>query len=317
MATAKVSELYIPVVSGVGLLPLTPTRYIRMTGIPSDLDIDAFMASINSSGAFGGMKVVYWNGGRFIVIRPGPPICAPGLKTIVIKPRLGAGGTDTDSTSHQREGRLYQELFSAGLSCPAAAISWVVTLGGVAAVPLTGGASTFVSILGYGAAVASTVQCGNSLYRAFNEATEAYSENDRLDSEQWYVTTAMVLDAASLLGVAAAVGTTLRTVVTLMKSTGRPALQVVRGLSRPEGTRLARDLIRAQHPGISNKALKAFVRAGRYPKRYLPVQISSTVRTRLQDALGAALGFTGSATGGLVRSGAGYVAGIVEGIETF
>ncbi|MDD9942008.1 MAG: hypothetical protein OXU20_13265 [Myxococcales bacterium] len=75
---------------------------------------------------------------------------------------------------------------------------------------------------------------------------------------------------------------------------------VLKGLSRQERKRLTEELIHAHNPGISHSALKAMVRAGAFPKRYTSLQISEGVRNQLADALGAALSFTGSGTGGLL-----------------
>ena len=171
-------------------------------------------------------------------------------------------------------------------------------------------------MLGWGAAVAASGQCANSFVRIASEAGDP-GLNDWLDREQWYIATAYALDTISVFGAAAATGTTLKMALALRKSTGKSMLQILKGLSRQERKHLAEELVRAENPGISNSKVKALVRTGVYPKRFRPKTISDAVVRQLKDALGAGLGFTGSATGGVVRQGGAYAVGLVESFEAY
>jgi DNA-binding transcriptional MerR regulator len=53
---------------------------------------------------------------------------------------------------------------------------------------------------------------------------------------------------------------------------------VVKSYPRQDRARLTELIIRAQNPGISNKEIKALIRAGLYPKRFPtgPVQVELT-----------------------------------------
>lgn len=288
-----------------------------MTGIPKELDTQALLSSINRSGSLSGMRVVYWDGMRYIVIRPGPPLCAEGLKTIVIKRDTGQQALQSAETARSRDGRLYADLLSVGLSCPAMVLSWVVVGGSAAAVPITGGASTFIAYLGLGAMAASGGQCLISLSRSGAGIAGWHDELDNVDNSWWYPALAAALDAVSLAGAVSATATSLRMVIALRRSTGNSALQALKSLSRPQARQVAEDIIRTKNPGISNQELKKLIRAGIFPKRYPRVEISGAIRLQLKDALGAALGFTGSATGGLVRRGGGYVAGLAQAFDTY
>jgi CheY-like chemotaxis protein len=95
----------------------------------------------------------------------------------------------------------------------------------------------------------------------------------------------------------------------------RLPLQVLQGLSRQQRKQLAEEVIRDALPGISGGELKALVRAGVYPKRYSPAQISATVYNQLRDAAGAAITFAGSAVSGVVREAANLTLGYARSLE--
>lgn len=281
-----------------------------MTGNPRELDTRAFLAALNRSGELSGMRVVYYDGGRLTVLREGPPVCAPGLRTVVLHRR-----TRPERTSGE-EG-LYRELLGGALSCSAAALSTTVVVAGIGATPITGGLSTTVAVLGWAAAGASFIQCGNSLVRVANEMWGEAGANDALDRQEWYSATSIALDTLSVFGAAAAGATTIKMALALRRSTGQSMVSVLKGLSRQQRKRIAEDLVRVENPGISNKMLKAMVRAGAYPRRFRQLDVSRAVRSQLKDALSAALGFTGSATGGVVRRGGEYMVSIAEGFRPY
>ena len=93
---------------------------------------------------------------------------------------------------------------------------------------------------------------------------------------------------------------------------GRSFASVLKSLSRAERRRLTEEMIRVQNPGISNSALKAFVRAGVYPKRYTASAIRDGVKRQLLDALGATFSFAGSLAGGVSRR---FAVGVVEAVQ--
>lgn len=237
-------------------------------------------------------------------IRPHPPICQPNYLSVVIR---AVRPEDTAKISHptpnarQENSRFYGELMSASLSCGAAVLSWVVFGGSSAVVPLTGGASTALSVLTFGAATASSAQCSVSVFRLWHETSFGDPETNRwLDSQEWYVHTSTALDVLSVAGATAAAGITLKMALQLRKS-GTPINQVLKGLTRQQRKALTEDIIRVNNPGISNRALKALVASGTYPKRFGKAELSNTVRLQLKDAIGATLSLAGSATSGVIR----------------
>ncbi|MFK5947349.1 MAG: hypothetical protein QM500_01100 [Methylococcales bacterium] len=123
----------------------------------------------------------------------------------------------------------------------------------------------------------------------------------------------------SIAGGVASASATLKTVLNL-RNTGTPIKKALEGLSRQERKRLTEELIRHSNPKISNKALKALVAAGKYPKRFTSFEISQSIRLQLKDAIGATLSFTGSATSGIIRDPSRikqFVVGVLEEFESY
>jgi hypothetical protein len=277
---------------------------------------------IDSINEYRGVRVVFYDGKKIHELRPHPPICAANRRTVVIRPlsKQEKEVVTHGTLSKQDDDRFYSELLSSGLSCGAAVLSWVVVGGSSAAIPVSGGTSTAITVLAYSAATASSLQCANSGYRLFNESDLGdNSVNAWLDSQDWYVHTTTALDIISVVGGVSSAGATLKTVINLRKA-GTPMKEVLKGLSRQERKRLTEEIIRAHNPGISNKVLKALVAAGKYPKRYSKLEVSSSVRLQLKDAIAATLSFSGSATGGIVRNPErimDFIVGIYNEIETY
>lgn len=170
---------------------------------------------------FKSVRVVYFNGYSFIELRPHPPLCMNKKLTIIIRP---TENNDVEKITHPRlnkqdDSRFYSELLSTGLSCGAAVLSWIVVGGSSAAIPVSGGTSTAITVLAYGAATASSLQCANSSYRLFNETDYGdNSVNTWLDSQEWYTHTSTALDVISLAGGLASAGATLKTILNLKKA---------------------------------------------------------------------------------------------------
>jgi len=283
------------------------------TKIPKDLDIDKFIRSIDENVELKGLRVVFFDGQQMEVLREGPPVCDPDLMTIVIRIQMEQPTLHSAEAAQGRDGRFYSELLGGVLNCSAAAIGWAVVGSSSAAAPVTGGSSTFIAVLAWSATAASSVQCGNSAYRLYNEVANPKG-NEWIDSQEWYTTTETVLDVLSVLGAAASAGATIKMAIALRRSTGKTMLAVLKGLTRSQRKLLAEEIIRAENPGISNSSLKMMVSAGTYPKRFTNLQISTAVRHQLKDALGAAISFTGSASSGAVKK---LVVGVAKSFETY
>jgi hypothetical protein len=274
--------------------------------LPKKFDHRKFLAVIDQNVELRGMRVVLYDGAKMRVLREGPPICEPGLKSIVIKPDVGETALQSPSAAQARESHLYLELISGAMGCTGAVVSWMVVLGGSGAAPITGGTSMLVAGLAWTGAVSGTLQCGNSMVRIYGELADG-DLLSALDSNEWYTGTVRAMDGISLVGAGVGAFATVRMVYALRATTGKTMAEVLKGLSRQERKKLAEELIRRENPSISNSALKALVAAGKYPKRFSMQSVSQAVRNQLKDALNAALGISGSAMSGLIREGGNYV----------
>lgn len=218
----------------------------------------------------------------------------------------------TELKVRERESKLLLEASAAALSCGAAALSWIVVVGSVASVPISGGTSAGITYLTGAAAIATTGQCVNGTVRTAMEAGSPESL-DALDSEDWYRHTSQAMDVLSLAGAAVAVGATIKSVSVLRSSTGKSYREVLSGLNRQERKKLTEEIVRANHPGVSNRILKEMIRKGAYPKRYSQPEISQSLRLRIKDSVSSSLSFSGSFVSGSMRS---LAVGLYESVDT-
>lgn len=283
---------------------------------PLNIDLPAFYAVLDKQPDLKGVRVVYFDGVRMHVLRDGPPYCGMGQQAVVIREGIEEPALVEPKVAETRDGKMLSELLNVGLSCGSAALAWVVMLGAKGAAPITGGTSLFLVYLGWGATAAATAQCASGAHRVYAEYDDPQGL-DVLDSDVWYQRAALALDAISLAGAAVATAATLRLALSLRATTGKSMVQVLKGLSRQERLRLAKEAIRIERPGISNGQLKELVKAGMFPKRFTPLEVSTTVRNQLKDAASAALTYSGSALSGALRQGGELVFGIASAVETY
>jgi hypothetical protein len=192
-----------------------------------------------------------------------------------------------------RESKLVGEIINASLSCSAAIFGWVVVLGSLTVVPITGGASAAVTYIGGTVAIASSLQCINGSVRSYGENFNP-EWLDGLDNQEWYQNITKALDWISLGGAAVSGAYTIKAVLTLSMTTGQSIPTILKGLNRQERLRLTREVNRLNIPNVSNKAFKQLVSAGKATRRYSQQQISNAIMLQMKDALGASLSVAGS-----------------------
>lgn len=93
----------------------------------------------------------------------------------------------------------------------------------------------------------------------------------------------------------------MQAVRAIKQVSNRSFAEILKGMTRAERKRLAKELIRMQKPGISNGAMKSLIRAGNFPARFSLAQISKALFDQLRDAISATLAFAGSAVSGDVK----------------
>ena len=267
---------------------------------PTAQELHDFYLQLDQIDELAGSGVAYIGDGQCILLRT--PRHSSGLKTfVIIKEEELDEGEDVPSANDVSPPNLGVELVGLGLNCGGAVLSWAALGGEVAAVPISGGTSMTLSLITWGAAVATSLQCANSVIRSL-DVTVHHGEWTRwLDSQDYYIWAGEFLDGISVLGAAAAGAATVRTVVALRRATGRELGSILRQLSRAERKRLTQEIIRMQLPDISNSAMKDLIRAGKFPARFAASEISDALFRQLRDAISATMAFGSSAVSGDVK----------------
>jgi len=281
------------------------SQFMARQRIESLINLPRLFAAIAADPAIVGAGVVYIDADFIVVtLREFQPICSIAPKRLILREAqkyIAPTQFAQQVQDNPRESRLVGEAVNTTLSCAGAVIGWIVVLSGSVAVPFSAGASSVVVALGYTAAAASSVQCFASGYRTVNEIRNP-ARNDQLDSEEWYQYTMIALDAASLVGVGSSALATVKLVRLNKASTGKSVREVLRGLNRQERAKLTKELLSINDPRLTSKMIKLKQLSGDLPKRFTPTEVKHATVTQIKDALGAAIGFTGSAVSGNVRT---------------
>ena len=281
------------------------SQFMARQRIESQINLPRLFAAIDADPAIVGAGVVYIDANfNVVTLREFQPICSIAPKRVILREAqkyIAPTQFAQQVQDNPRESRLVGEAVNTTLSCAGAVIGWIVVLSGSVAVPFSAGASSVVVALGYTAATASSLQCFASGYRTVNEIRNP-AKNDQLDSEEWYQYTMIALDAASLVGVGASSLATLKLVRLNKAATGKSVREVLRGLNRQERAKLTKELLSINDPRLSSKMIKLKQLSGELPKRFTPTEVKHATVTQIKDALGAVIGFTGSAVSGNVRT---------------
>ena len=281
------------------------SQFMARQRIESMITLPRLFAAIDADPAIVGAGVVYIDADfNVVTLREFQPICSIAPKRLILREAqkyIAPTQFAQQVQDNPRESRLVGEAVNTTLSCAGAVIGWIVVLSGSVAVPFSAGASSVVVALGYTAAAASSVQCFASGYRTVNEVRNP-ARNDQLDSEEWYQYTMSALDAASLVGVGSSALATVKLVRLNKASTGKSVREVLRGLNRQERAKLTKELLSINDPRLTSKMIKLKQLSGELPKRFTPTEVKHATVTQIKDALGAAIGFTGSAVSGNVRT---------------
>jgi hypothetical protein len=283
----------------------SPSRFMARQRIESQINLPRLFAAIDADPGIVGAGVVYIDADfNVVTLREFKPICSIKPKRIILREaqKYIAPAQFADQVQNNpRESRLVVEAVNTTLSCAGAVISWAVIASGTILVPFSAGASAVVVAIAFTAAGASSLQCVNGLVRTTLEVTQP-EVNDWLDSEAWYQNASIGLDAASLVGVGASALTTIKLVKVAKATTGKSLRDVLRGLNRQERAKLTKELLSINDPRLTSKMLKLKQLAGELPKRFTTTQLRHGTVTQIKDSLGAAIGLTGSALAGNVKT---------------
>ncbi|MFY1666430.1 NAD synthetase [Pseudomonas sp. Pseu.R1] len=281
-------------------------RSIARERVESAVDLRKLFRIIDSDPAIIGAGVVFIDRDfNVVTLREFQPVCSVGLKRVILRePPRGLNGYQFSKIleTEPRESELTSEVVGMGIACVGAIISWsVIATTGMVLIPFSAGASTVVAYMGLAAALATTAQCFNGMYRTHLEVHNPLRK-DELDTEEWYKETLFVLDAISLAGVAVTWGTTFKLLGVLKSSTGRGTMQSLKTLNSHQRKALTRELLLIKDPRITPKLMKLRQAAGELPKRFTPVQFRNSTRIQIADCVSTIPDVVGSSISGILNT---------------
>ena len=304
--------------------------YARMAGLgAADFDFKALGSAMDCNREFAQAGIIYSDGAQRYLVRSGQrhPNGQSGIVTHVIVTKANSqpstssvGKSLTDALTSTSMGT---ELASTVLYWGAMIITGGVMLAGPAATPLTAGGSGVLVAIGYAGTLATGLQCVNGLYRIYDLVENGGGNVAWLDTQEWYVATSTSLDVISLASAGGALKEAVTTWRAMKSISSLKATEWLKNYPRQDRARLTELIIRAQNPGISNKEIKALIRAGLYPKRFPtgPVQVELT--RQLGQVVTSAAALAGSAVSGVIaapsnlpRTGK-YIIGTIQSLAVF
>ena len=304
--------------------------FAKMSGVgAADFDFKALGAAMDCHREFAPAGIIYSDGPQRFLVRPGKrhPQGQSGIVTHVIVTKASsfpsastAGKALSDAVSSTSMGT---EIASTVLSCGAMIITGGVMLAGTAATPLTAGGGSVLVAIGYAGTAATGLQCVNGLYRIYDLVENDGANVAWLDTQDWYVATSTSLDVISLASAGGALKEAVTTWRAMKSVSSLKATEWLKNYPRQDRARLTELIIRAQNPGISNKEVKALIRAGFYPKRFPsgPVQVELT--RQLGQVVTSAAALAGSAVSGVIAAPGNiprtskYIIGTIQSLAVF
>lgn len=183
--------------------------------------------------------------------------------------------------------------FMTGVSCLTAIGAGAAAAAGTALAPMTAGTSIAVTYITGAGAVASAAQCGIGIGRIVNDIVDP-SNNEILDSLEWFQKTGEVLEGVSLLGDAVGMGATLRGLIRFQKATRQPFAKLLSSYNRTQRKMLAQELV--QYLGKdSNRSFNKLVSLGKLPKIFTVNQIRQEILAQIVGIIGTVLDYESSA----------------------
>lgn len=288
---------------------------------PKGFDPEFFLRELDKRPELVGCRVVYFDDAVMTTLRVGPLMSSVDLMAVVVR----KGGPELLPTAAEvqrvKDERFHAELLNLGLSCGGVLLSWVAAAVSTGAAPITGGLSLVITTATTAASYAGYAQCAVALYRTGAEFYDP-QVNVAMDNNEVYQLLSTASDIIGLAGVAATGASTLRAIQLMKRATGKPLVDIIKGLSRQERKRLTEEILRSQNPGLSNTKLKLMQLAKQAPKRYAGGAISAGIRQQLLEVVGAMGNVAGSATGGVISqtvsggTNEDYIVGLARAYET-
>ncbi|MGX5868402.1 hypothetical protein [Enterobacter cloacae] len=293
----------------------------------TDFDFSALADSLDCQRDFYGAGIIYNDGYRSFLVRPSRRTSTPGqnqITHVVVTQTTQLSREEMEKSVKEavKDPSIGTEIASTALSCGAAvltAVAWVTSVGSV---PLTGGMSTPLAVLATAGTVATVAQCINGIWRLYDIEYKNGQVVDWIDTQSWYIATTTALDLISLVSVTGPLKEAVMTYKVMKSASSMKVIDWLKRYPRMERVRLTEGIIKQLNPGISNKAMKAMIRAGKYPRRYPSEAIHRELIKQLISATTSAMAITGSTVSGVIHSPASittsgeYVFGLLQSVDT-
>lgn len=303
-------------------------EWARMSGQTSaDFDFKALENSLDCLRDFYGVGIIYNDGNHSYLVRPSHRSSTLGQNQVthVVVTRITLISPEMVSKSVKEAvsaPSLGTEIASTFLSCGALVLTAVATVVAAGAAPVTGGASAPLAVLAAAGTAATFLQCGNGLWRLYDIEVNDAKNVVWLDSQGWYTSTSTALDMVSLASAGGALKEVVMTYRALKSASSMKVIQWLKNYSRAERARLTEGIIKFLNPGISNKAMKAMIQAGKYPRRFPTEAFHKKLQEQLINSITSGMAVAGSAVSGVIRSpesvsnSAKYAIGLLQSLST-
>ncbi|MCG8708554.1 hypothetical protein JHU04_001767 [Brenneria sp. 4F2] len=293
----------------------------------ADFDFKALGQAMDCHRTFNQAGIIFNDGVRSFLVRPSRRYANSShsqvTHVVVSKvPQFNSHFTEKGIKEAVSSPSLGGEIASTALSCGASLLTAAVFIFGSSAMPITAGTSGALAVLAYAGTMATGAQCINGTLRVVDIGLLDSQTVSWLDSEDWYIATSTALDLISLAAAGGALREVLRTYNTMKSISSLKVRDWLKTYPRQDRARLTEQIIKAQNPGISNKEIKAMIRAGIYPKRFPVEPVQKELQKQLVNTLNSAMAFTGSAVSGVVaapgnvRRTGNYVLGTLQSLAT-
>jgi len=293
----------------------------------TDFDFGALVDALDCQRNFYGVGIIYNDGSRSFLVRTSKRASTPGLNQITHVIVTQATHLSREMMEKRvkeavKDPSIGTEIASTALSCGACILTAVACAVSASSVPLTGGMSTPLAVLATAGTIATFAQCVNGAWRLYDITRNDAQNVDWIDQQGWYTATFTALDLISLLSLVGPLKEVVMTYKVMKSTSSMKVIDWLKRYPRIERVRLTEAIIKQLNPGISNKTMKAMIRAGKYPRRYPSEGFHGELIKQLINAMTSAMAVSGSAVSGVIHSqesiitSGEYVLGLLQSVDT-
>lgn len=273
----------------------------------ADFDFHALGDALDCQRYFYGAGIIYNDGFHSYLVRPShrPATSGQNQITHVVVTKVNHLSREEISGSVKKtvaQSSIGTEIKSTLLSCGALVLTAVACVVASGAVPLTAGTSTPLAIMAAAGTAATAVQCGNGLWRLYDIEFNDAKGVTWVDTQEWYLATSTALDLISLASLAGPLKEVVMTYRAMKSASSMKVFNWLKRYSRMERVRLTEGIIKYLNPGISNKVMKAMIRAGKYPRRFPTNAVRRELAKQMISVITSAMAISGSKLNGVIHS---------------